>query len=146
MGPSPTTKVSPEGSLETPDQAAGWLPGPPASHRQGVPAGHQPSLLASLFPAACGWGEAGARGGCAGRGAGAGEARGWPKATINGLSVLGKDGCCSTCLDAARPSPRPGWPPSPPRHGLLQSKQAYWQRKRWVADFGTPLLADNSHF
>lgn len=66
MGPSPTTKVSPEGSLETPDQAAAWLPGPPA-YRQGVPAGHQPSLLASLFPAACGWGEAGAREGCGGR-------------------------------------------------------------------------------
>lgn len=67
MGYSPTTKVSPEGALETPDQASGWLPRPPASHRQGVPAGYQPSLPASLFPAACGWGEAGAREGCGGR-------------------------------------------------------------------------------
>lgn len=68
MGSSPTTKVSPEELLKTPDQARpGWLPGPPASHRGRLPAGHQPSLLASLFPAACGWGEVGAREGCGGR-------------------------------------------------------------------------------
>ena len=68
VGSSPTTEVSPEELLKTPDQARpGWLPGPPASHRGRLPAGSQPSLPARLFPVACGWGEVGAREGCGGR-------------------------------------------------------------------------------
>lgn len=70
------------------------------------------------------WLGAGAREGCGGR-----QGTGWRRPT-NGLLVLGKDGCCSTCLDAAWPGPHPGWPPSPPRHGLLQSKQAHWRKER----------------
>ena len=73
----------------------------------GVPAGHKASLPASLFPAACGWGEMGDREGWR-SGCYMGLADGHYKQPGPGLLVLGELGHCNICPDAARPNKHPG--------------------------------------
>lgn len=144
MGSSPAVKVAPGVLLKTLDQAAGWLPWLPTSHKQGMPAGHKASLPAGYFQLHV-VGKVGDREGCWGRQR-MGLATGHYKQPGPGLLVLGRRVTVASVRTQPGPANVQG---DPKRHAgprQIQNKQHCWQRECCAGDSGTPLFVDNAPF